>query len=464
MNEQKQTGQISAWALIKGALLGEEHDYTQGSMKKAIFLLALPMILEMMMESVFAVVDIYFVGKLGKEAINTVILTESVLTLLYSAAMAFSIGATAMVARRVGEKNYDEAARTGAQAINLGVIAAVIIGFAGMIGARGILEVMGASPEVLSIGIPYTRIVFGSSMVIVLLFLINGVFRGAGNAAIAMRSLWLANGLNIVLCPLFIHFYGLTGAAMATAFGRGAGVCYQLYYLFKGSKALKLATHHFQIHWETIRGLFKISWVGFVQFAIASASWIVLARIMTSFHNDAAVAGYGVAIRIVMFFLLPAWGMSNAAATLVGQNLGAGLPERAEESVLKTARYNAILMGSVMFIFIAFAKYIVAFMNHDETVAPYAIQALQVISLGYIFYGVGMVMVNAFNGSGDTTTPTIINFFGFWLFQIPLAYTLAVWMELGPLGVFIAVPVAETAIAIVAFIYFKKGKWKLQKV
>lgn len=464
MNQSQQTNTRSVWTLIKDALRGEEHDYTQGSLKKAIFLLALPMILEMMMESVFAVVDIYFVGKLGKEAINTVILTESVLTLLYSAAMAFSIGATAMVARRVGEKNYDEASRTGAQAINLGIFSAVVIGISGSIGAKQILEVMGASPEVLAIGIPYTRIVFGTSIVIVLLFLINGVFRGAGNAAIAMRSLWLANGFNIILCPIFIHFYGLTGAAMATSIGRGAGVLYQLYHLFKGSKVLSLAAAHFRIHWETITGLFKISWVGFVQFAIASASWIVLARIMTSFHNDAAVAGYGVAIRIVMFFLLPAWGMSNAAATLVGQNLGAGQPDRAEKSVIKTARYNAILMGSVMFIFIVFAKYIVGLINKDESIASYAVQALQVISMGYVFYGVGMVMSNAFNGAGDTTTPTIINLFGFWLFQIPLAYTLAVFMQLGPLGVFIAIPVAETVIAIAAFILFKKGKWKLKKV
>lgn len=464
MNQTQDPNIRSLWILIKDALKGEEHDYTKGSLKKAIFLLALPMILEMMMESVFAVVDIYFVGKLGKEAINTVILTESVLTLLYSAAMAFSIGATAMVARRVGEKNYDAAARTGAQAINLGIASAIIIGVAGAFGAKQILETMGASAEVLAVGIPYTRIVFGTSVVIVLLFLINGVFRGAGNAAIAMRSLWLANGFNIILCPVFIHFYGLTGAAMATAIGRGIGVFYQLYHLFKGSKALSLAAHHFHMHWETITGLFKISWVGFVQFAIASASWIVLARIMTSFHNDAAVAGYGVAIRILMFFLLPAWGMSNAAATLVGQNLGADQPERAEQSVIKTAKYNAILMGSVMFIFIVFAKYIVGLINKDEHIEYYAIQALQVISMGYVFYGVGMVMANAFNGAGDTKTPTIINFFGFWLFQIPLAYALAVLMNLGPLGVFIAIPVAETAIAIVAFILFKKGKWKMKKV
>lgn len=465
MENQNQSSRSTSFIrLLLSSLRGEEHEYTSGSLRKAIFLLAVPMILEMMMESVFAVVDIFFVGKLGKEAINTVILTESVLTLLYSAAMAFAIGATAMVARRVGEKNKDEAARTGAQAINLGMLTAIVIGAAGVIFGKNILQLMGASPEVMAVGVPYTQIVFGSSVVIVLLFLINGVFRGAGNAVIAMRSLWLANGCNIILCPLFIHWYGLTGAAMATALGRGIGVVYQLYHLFKGNKVLKLAASHFRLQWNIIGGLCQISWLGFVQFAIASSSWIVLARIMTSFNNDAAVAGYGVAIRIVMFFLLPAWGMSNAAATLVGQNLGAGQPDRAHESVIKTAWYNAAFMGAVMLLFITFARYIVGFMNKDVAVEQYAVQALQVISLGYVFYAIGMVMSNAFNGAGDTTTPTIVNFFGFWLFQIPLAYTLAKVLNLGPLGVFIAIPAAETAIAITSVILFKQGKWKLKSV
>lgn len=454
----------SYWELIKSSLRGDEHDYTQGSIRKAIFLLAIPMILEMMMESVFAVVDIFFVGKLGKEAINTVILTESVLTLLYSAAIAFSIGATAMVARRVGEKNYEEASHTGAQAINLGIIVAVMIGIAGIVFAKEILMMMGASEKVITIGTPYTRIVFGSSIVILLLFLINGVFRGAGNATIAMRSLWIANGFNIVLCPVFIHFYGLTGAAIATATGRSVGVIYQLYHLAKGSNAIKLASRHFVLSWQIIKGLFQISWVGFFQFAIASASWIVLARIMTSFNNEAAVAGYGVAIRILMFFLLPAWGMSNAAATLVGQNLGAGQPDRAQESVKKTAIYNAVFMGAVTLIFLVLPEYIVGFLNKDAAVEVYAVQSLRIICLGYVVYGVGMVMANAFNGAGDTTTPTIINLFGFWLFQIPLAYVLAKVLEMGPLGVFIAIPASETFITVVAIFIFRRGKWKLKKV
>ncbi|MCU7552372.1 MATE family efflux transporter [Chitinophagaceae bacterium LB-8] len=452
------------FSLIKTAIRGEEHDYTKGSLRMAVILLAIPMILEMMMESVFAVVDIFFVGKLGKEAISTVVLTETFLTLLYSAAIAFSVGATAMVARRVGEKNFDAAAKAGAQAINLGWMVAVVISIIGVVYARDVLQLMGASESVLAIGVSYTRVVFGSSVVILLLFLINGVFRGAGNASIAMKSLWVANGCNIVLCPLLIHFFGLTGAAIATSIGRGLGVCFQLYHLFKGNKTLSIRSVHFTIDWHIIKSLFQISWVGFVQFFIASASWIVLARIMSSFGNDAAIAGYGVAIRIIMFFLLPAWGMSNAAATLVGQNLGANDPERAERAVWLTARYNAIFMATVMVIFLVFAEMIVQFMNKDVQVEVYAVEALRIISLGYVFYGVGMVMANTFNGAGDTRTPTIINLFGFWAFQIPLAYLLAIVLDFGPTGVFIAIPVAETAITIAAFLTFRKGKWKKVKV
>lgn len=448
------------FSLIKNALRGEEHDYTKGSLRLAVIMLAIPMILEMLMESVFAVVDIFFVGKLGKEAVSTVVLTESFLTLLYSAAVAFSVGATAIVARRVGEKNFEGAAKAGAQAINLGWMIAVVISILGVIYARDVLLLMGASANVLAVGVPYTRIVFGSSVVILLLFLINGVFRGAGNASIAMKSLWVANGCNIVLCPLLIHFYGLTGAAVATSIGRGVGVVYQLYHLFKGSKSLSVRAAHFKIDWHIIKSLFQISWVGFIQFFIASASWIVLARLVSSFGNDAAIAGYGVAIRIIMFFLLPAWGMSNAAATLVGQNLGARDPERAERSVWLTARYNAIFMASVMILFLIFAEGIVQFMNKDEQVKVYAVQALRIMSLGYVFYGVGMVMTNTFNGAGDTRTPTIINLFGFWAFQIPLAYLLAIVFGMGPTGVFIAIPVAETSITIAAFLMFRKGRWK----
>lgn len=451
---------LSVLSLIKNALKGQEHDYTSGSLRLAIFMLAIPMILEMCMESVFAVVDIFFVGRLGKEAIATVVLTESFLTILYSAAIAFSVGATAIVARRVGEKNYEGAAHAGAQAINLGLMVAIVVSIFGIVFAKDVLQLMGASENVLAIGVPYTKIVFGSSIAILLLFLINGVFRGAGNASVAMKSLWFANSCNIILCPVLIHFYGLPGAAMATATGRGLGVLFQFYYLFKGKNFLKLRITHFKPDWKIIKSIFAISWIGFVQFFIASASWIVMARIITSFQNDAAVAGYGVAIRIIMFFILPAWGMSNAAATLVGQNLGAKQVERAEASVKKTAIYNALFMAVVTLIFFAFAKLIVQFMNKDIQVEQYAIQALQIISAGYIFYGIGMVLINSFNGAGDTKTPTLINLFGFWAFQIPLAYLLAKVFAFGPTGVFIAIPVSETAIAIAAFILFKKGKWK----
>lgn len=451
---------LSVLSLIKNALKGQEHDYTSGSLRLAIFMLAIPMILEMCMESVFAVVDIFFVGRLGKEAIATVVLTESFLTILYSAAIAFSVGATAIVARRVGEKNYEGAAHAGAQAINLGLMVAIVVSIFGIVFAKDVLQLMGASENVLAIGVPYTKIVFGSSIAILLLFLINGVFRGAGNASVAMKSLWFANSCNIILCPVLIHFYGLPGAAMATATGRGLGVLFQFYHLFKGKNFLKLRIIHFKPDWKIIKSIFAISWIGFVQFFIASASWIVMARIITSFQNDAAVAGYGVAIRIIIFFILPAWGMSNAAATLVGQNLGAKQVERAEASVKKTALYNALFMAVVTLIFFVFAKLIVQFMNKDIQVEQYAIQALQIISAGYIFYGIGMVLINSFNGAGDTKTPTLINLFGFWAFQIPLAYLLAKFFAFGPTGVFIAIPVSETAIAIAAFILFKKGKWK----
>lgn len=460
----KHTSVKNIWTFIISSLKGEEQDYTSGSIRRSIFLLAIPMILEMMMESIFAVVDIFFVGKLGKEAVSTVVLTESVLTLLYSASIAFSIGATAMVARRTGEKDKEGANRTAAQAINLGLMVAAIISLTGVLFSRSILEIMGASEAVLSMGVPYTRIVFGSSISILLLFLINGVFRGAGNAAIAMRSLWLANIANIILCPILIYFYDLPGAAMATATGRSLGVIYQVFHLMKGKGVIKLALKDFAIHWKTIGGLFSISWVGFVQFSIASASWIFLARIISSFNDDAAIAGYGVAIRIVMFFILPAWGMGNAAATLVGQNLGALQPDRAEKSVKKAATYNAVFMGTVSLLFLLFPKFIVGFMNKDPEVVHYAVQALRIISSGYIFYGIGMVLMNAFNGAGDTKTPTFVNLFGFWLFQIPFAYFLAKISGMGPTGVFIAIPVAETLITIISYIMFRKGKWKTQKV
>jgi putative MATE family efflux protein len=451
---------------IRRAVKGASHDYTQGSIRTAVLLLAIPMILEMMMESIFAVVDIYFVGRTdhAQQAVATVVLTESVLTILYSAAIALSIGATAVVARRIGEKNSSEAAHSGAQAILLGVLVAVLAGIAGILFAPHILGLMGASPAVIGIGTVYTRIIFGGSLAICLLFLINGIFRGAGNASIAMWSLWIANGFNIVLCPLLIHYYGLTGAAVATTTGRAAGVAYQLFHLLRGKGIIRLKRIHFLPEWKILRSIFSISWVGFLQFFIGSASWIFMARIMTHFHDDAAIAGYGLAVRVMMFFLLPAWGMSNAAATLVGQNLGAGHPLRAEQCVWKTAKYNTLFMGAVTILFLFFAEPIVRFMNKDLSVDHFAILALRTISLGYILFGIGMVLTNAFNGAGDSRTPTIINLFCFWALQIPLAYLLAISLGFGPRGVYIAILVAESSVTLSAILMFRKGRWKLVKV
>jgi len=458
------------FSLFKQALSGKEQDYTQGSIRRAVFLLAVPMILEMCMESVFALVDIFFVGRLNqKAAVSTVVLTESVITIVYSLAIGLSMAATAMVARRIGEKNPEAAARAGMQSLLIAFFVTVIVSIIGLVYAPDILKLMGASAEVIRIGTTFTRIIFGGSIVIMLLFLINGIFRGAGDASMAMRSLWIANICNIILCPVLIHgagpipAFGITGAAMATTIGRGIGVLYQLYHLFSGKRVIKIKRQDFVPDWPLIKSISNIAWTGTAQFLIASASWMVLTRIMAEF-GDTAVNGYGVAIRLMMFFLLPAWGLSNAAATLVGQNLGAQQPQRAEQSVWRTVQYNTVFMIFVTLLFLIFTQPIVAFMNKDTSVDSYAVQALRIISLGFIFYGVGMVVTNAFNGAGDTKTPTLINVFGFWLFQVPLAYLLAIVFNLGPKGVFIAIVLAETGISIAGIIIFKRGKWKQVKI
>lgn len=458
------------FSLFKQALSGKEQDYTQGSIRRAVFLLAVPMILEMVMESVFALVDIYFVGKLNqKEAIATVVLTESVITIVYSIAIGLSMAATAMVARRIGEKDPKAASKAGMQSLLIALFLTAIISVIGVMFAPDILRLMGASAEVLRIGSNFTRIIFGGNIVIMLLFLINGIFRGAGDASMAMRSLWIANICNIILCPVLIHgagpipAFGITGAAMATTTGRGIGVLYQLYHLFSGKRIIKIKMQDFVPNWPIIKSISNIAWTGTAQFLIASASWMVLTRIMAVF-GETAVDGYGVAIRLIMFFLLPAWGLSNAAATLVGQNLGAEQPQRAEQSVWKTVQFNIIFMVFVTLVFMLFAQPIVGFMNKDASIVSYGVQALRIISLGYIFYGVGMVVTNAFNGAGDTKTPTLINIFGFWLFQVPLAYLLAIVFKMGPKGVFIAIVAAETGISIAGIILFRRGKWKKIKI
>jgi putative MATE family efflux protein len=458
------------FALFIKALKGEQQDYTKGSIRTAVILLAIPMIIEMGMESVFAIVDLFFVGKLGKHAVSTVGLTESVLTIVYSIAIGMSMAATAVVARRVGEKNPKGAASAAMQSMWLSIGVIVVISIAGVVYASDILRLMEAEPETIAMGVDYTRIMMGSSIVIMLLFLINGIFRGAGDASIAMKSLGLANLCNIILCPIFIYgfgpipAFGLTGAALATTIGRSIGVLYQLYYLFNGKSAVQLSKASFKIEWGVVKSLVNIAWPATFQFIIASCSWIFLAQLVAQTGHSAASAGYQTALRIIVFFILPAWGISNAAATLVGQNLGAKESLRAEQSVLKTAKYNAFFMGAVSVLFLFASAPIVSLFTPHQEVKEIAVNALRIISAGYIFYGIGMVMINAFNGAGDTRTPTIINIFGFWAFQIPLAYLLAKNFGLGPVGVFISIPVAETMITIAAFILFKRGKWKLVQV
>jgi putative MATE family efflux protein len=449
---------------FKQSLNGEEQDYTQGSIRKAVFLLAIPMILELSLESVFAVVDMFFVGKLGKNAIATVGLTESVIMIVYSVAIGLSTAATAVVARRIGEKNSDAAAHAGAQAMVLGISIAIVISIIGVIYASEILQLMGAANDVVKEGAIFTRIMLGGSVVILLLFLINGIFRGAGDAAMAMKSLWIASLLNIILCPIFIHFMGLKGAAIATVLGRSSGVAYQCWHLFKGSGLLQMKKRHFHFDGPLIRSLTTIASPATFQFIIATGSWIVLAKLVAESGGTTASAGYQIAIRNVVFFILPAWGLSNAAATLVGQNLGAKEIQRAEQSVLLAAKYNAIFMSFVTVLFVFFATPIIRIFTQEAAVVAYGARALQIIGAGYIFYGIGMVMVQALNGAGDTKTPTVINFVCFWLFQIPLAYLLAKGLDLKSTGAFIAIPVAETLIALMAWYYFRKGKWKSVQV
>ena len=455
---------LRVFKLIRQSLNGEQQDYTKGSIPRSVFLLAIPMILELSLESVFALVDIYFVSKLGQNAIATVGLTESVITIIYSISIGLSTAATAIVARRIGEKNPEAAAHAGAQSLIIALIVTIVVSIAGVVFALDILSLMGASSEVVAEGAVFTRIMFGGSAAIILLFLINGIFRGAGDAAMAMKSLWIASIINIILCPILIHYFGLKGAAIATVIGRSSGVAYQCYHLFKGSGILRFKMHHFRIDKVLIKSIINIGWPATFQFIIASGSWIILARLVAETGGTSASAGYQIAIRNVVFFILPAWGLSNAAATLVGQNLGAGQIDRAEKSVMLTTRYNAIFMSFVMILFLFFSPPIISFFTTDETVIAYGVQSLQIIGSAYIFYGISMVMMQALNGAGDTRTPTIINFACFWMFQIPLAYFLAYGTNLNVSGVFIAIPVAETLIAVVAWYYFKKGRWKEVKV
>lgn len=456
----------SFFRLLKQAVNGGEENFTQGSIDRAIFLLSVPMVLEMLMESLFAVVDIFFVSRLGdNDAIATIGLTESVLTIIYSLAMGISMGATAMVARRVGEKDIPSAQVAAVQSIYIGIGLSLIISVIGIFFATDILRLMGASESLIANNSGYTRWMLCGNITIVMLFIINGIFRGAGNASIAMRALIISNGLNIVLAPIFILVLkmGVEGAAVATMIGRGSGVLYQIYHLTKGKGLIKLHVQNMALRWDIIWRLIKVSAGGTGQFIIASASWIFLVRIISTF-GSAALAGYTIGIRVIVFAIMPAWGMANAAATLVGQNLGAGLPDRAEKSVYRSAFLNMLFLGFITIVFYTLAGPIVRIYTDDPAVLESGMQCLKIVSLGYIFYAYGMVIIQSFNGAGDTLTPTIVNIFGFWLFQIPFAYFMAIVLEFETTGAYIAIVTAESAMAIASIIIFRRGKWKHVKI
>jgi MATE family, multidrug efflux pump len=459
----------SLWASLVEAVRGSHRDYTAGSLNRAILLLAVPMVLEMVLESLFAVVDVFWVGRLGANAVATVGLTESMLSLVFAVGMGLSLSTTAMVARRIGEKDREGAAVAGVQAIALGIIVSLAIGLPCLFLAPRLLRLMGASAEIISVGSGYTRICLGGSCAVLLLFLNNAIFRGAGDAAIAMRLLWVSNIINLILDPCLIFGVGpfprmgVTGAALATFTGRSIGVIYQFYRLLKGTERIHILARHLRLQFDVLWRLVRVSLTGVLQFAIAHTSWIGLVRIVSVF-GAAALAGYTIAIRIVIFLILPSWGLSNAAATLVGQNLGAGKPERAEAAVWRTGLYNMIFLGSVGVFFVLFAKPVVRLFTQDSAVVRLAASCLRIVSYGNIGYAYGMVMLQAFNGAGDTVTPTIVNFFGFWLLEIPLAYWLAIRMQMQSNGAFWAIVVAEGAIAGVSAILFKQGRWKRQKI
>jgi len=451
------------------AVLGLEKDFVSGSIERAIFMLSVPMILEMMMESLFAVVDVFFVGKLGVDAIATVGLTEAIIMIVYSICVGLSMGVTAMVSRRVGEKKYKDASDVAFQAILIGVFLALIIGIIGFIFAKDLLYLMGASETLINQGYGYTRILISGNVTIMLLFILNAVFRGAGDASIAMRALWISNGLNLVLDPLFIfgigpwEGLGVQGAAIATTIGRSVGVGYQLYILFNGKSVIKLIRANIVFKLKIMQRLIKVSLGGMGQYLIGTASWIFLVRIISYFGSD-AVAGYTISIRIIIFTILPSWGISNAAATLVGQNLGANQPERAEKVVWKCAFYNMLFLFFVSIVFFVFADFLVGIFNAKGEVLNYGVTALRYICAGYVFFAYGMVVSQAFNGAGDTRTPTIVNFFSYWMLQIPLAYLLAMYTVFEIKGIYIAILAAEIFLAIVIVLIFRKGKWKLVKV
>jgi putative MATE family efflux protein len=459
----------SAWSTIREAIRGSHQDFTEGSIGRAVVLLAIPMVLEMVMESVFAVTDMFFVSRLGADSVAAVGLTESVLSLVYAIAMGLSMGVTAIVARRIGEKNHDAASRGAAQGILLGAAIAVALGVVGVVLAPKLLGVMGASPAVIATGSGYTRVILGGEVSVVLLFVLNGAFRGAGDPSIAMRVLWIANGINIVLGPCLIFGVGpfprlgVTGAAVATTIGRGTGALLAFTAMVRPGGRLLVRLRQFVPDRRLMRQLVALGSSASLQFLVGTASWIGLTRLLATFGSE-AVAGYTVALRMVIFAILPAWGLSNAAATMVGQGLGAHKPERAEQAVWTACRYNLAFLGLLGIIFLIAAPGIAALFGHDPVMTHYAVRCLRIIAAGFPLYAFGMVLTQAFNGAGDTWTPTWLNFFVFWCWEIPLAWLLAKPLGLGSDGAFIAIAVAFSTLAGAAAIVFRRGRWKLQQV
>jgi len=467
--EDEPAEQPGLWNAVRESLRGTHRDYTTGPIGRSIILLAIPMVLEMLMESVFAVVDIFWVAHLGPDAVATVGLTESMLTLMYAVAIGLGVGATAMVARRIGERNPEGAARAAVQAIALGLIVSILVAIIGVSLADKLLALMGGSPWVLEHGSGFTKVMFAGNATILLLFLINAIFRGAGDAAIAMRVLFLANTINILLGPCFIFGLGpfpelgVTGAAVATNIGRGTGVLYAFSRLVRSGGRFDITWPLVKLEPEIMFRLLRLSATATFQVFIGMASWIGLVFTIARFGSN-ALAGYTIGIRVLVFALLPSWGMANAAATMVGQALGAKKPERAEQAVWRAGFYNMICLGAVGLIFVLFARQIIGLFTDDQNVVPYGVDCLRIVAYGFLFYAYGMVLTQSFNGAGDTWTPTIINLFVFWLWEIPLAYGLAIVLGFGPRGVFLAIMIAFSTLAFVSALVFRKGRWKTRLV
>ncbi|MBL9207516.1 MAG: MATE family efflux transporter [Opitutaceae bacterium] len=459
----------SLWRIVLQAFRGQHHDYTAEPLERAVLLLSVPMVLEMVMESLFAVVDVFWVSRLGKEAIAVVGLTESIMTLIYAAAIGISIAASAIVSRRIGEKDPERAAQAAGQILVLGTATSLVIGLAFASLAPQILRLMGADESVVALGSSFTRIMLGGNLTVFLIFLINAIFRGAGDAVLAMRTLWLANGLNILLGPCFIFGWGplpemgVAGAAVATNIGRGVGVLYQLWHFTGNRSRIRLRLEHLRPDFAQLHAILRTAGNGILQLLISTTSWVGLFKILATF-GSATLAGYTIAIRVIVFALMPAWGLANAGATLTGQNLGAKQPDRAEAAVRLATRYNVIFLGIVGVIFVVCAQPLISFFTDDPEVRGHGVKALWIVSLAFPLYAAGMCLEGAFNGSGDTWTPTRLNFFCFWLGQVPLAWVLAVPCRLGPVGVFIAVPVSFTVLTLWSALLFRKGRWKLQQV